>query len=156
MSEHVNIRNFKLGACTVSFKNQVLGATSGGVKIKVHMDTYDVKCDQTFNQPLRRIVTAVKISVSMTLLEIDPNITLALAGEGRIDSSIISSDLLNGSGLLTLTPIAVGDSVGYRFPAAVFEPAFDYSIDSAHNHQLAVNFSASPDQSGVYMEKFSL
>lgn len=152
----VNPEKLKIGACLVHYKGSELGATQGGVKINVDMDTVDIKCDQTYGQPVKRVVTAVKLTVSMTLVEIDGSFDLLL-DDGKISADAIGSDLMKKGGVLQLTPLdTASDKVGYRFPNAILEPNSDYAIASSGPHTLQVKFTACADAAGTFLEKITV
>ena len=151
-----NVEKFKIGACAVTYKGNVLGATGGGVKLDLDMDTYDVKCDQSFNQPMKRIVTAVKLEITIPLMEIDTGFGLMLDSGGKITDARIGADLFFGNGVLILSPVDANDTVGYSFPKAVIDPHFSYRFDSDKNHILELKFTALADTNGVFMEKISV
>lgn len=150
-----NVENFKIGACAVTYKGRMLGATGGGVQLALDMDTYDVKCDQAFNQPVKRIVTAIRLSIAVPLLEIDSGFGLLLDDSGRIGTGRIGSDLLTESGVLLLSPIDESDRVGYSFPRAIVDPHCRYRFESEKNHIIELHFTAFADNSGIVMEKIS-
>jgi len=149
-----NPDNFKIGPCVVTYKGAQLGATSGGIKLNVNMDTVDIKCDQSYGQPVKRVVTAIKLSVTMTMLEVDSNLSLLLS-DGKITSAVIGTNLLANGGVLLLTPVDTTDKVSYQFPNAVLEPQADYAISSSAADTVQLKFTAWPDSSGVFLSKVS-
>jgi len=150
-----NPENFKIGPCVVTYKGTQLGATQGGVKLNVDMDTVDIKCDQSGGMPVKRVVTAVKLSIAMTLLEIDNNFTLLLEN-GRLTSAVVGTDLLDKGDVLLLTPVAATDKVGYRFPKAVLEMDAALAFVGSGADTLQLKFTAWPDSNNVMLEKVSL
>ena len=151
---NIDPEKIRTGPCVVTYKGTELGATQGGVKIAVDMDTVDIKCDQSYGQPVKRIVTAVKLAVTMTLLQIDTNIDLLLDA-GKITAAVLGSDLLAKGGVLLLTPVDAPAAGSYRFPNAVLEPGSDYALTETGAHTIQVKFTAWPDAGGVFLEKTS-
>lgn len=150
-----NSENFKIGPCIVAYKGQLLGATGDGVKIVIDSEVVDIVCDQSFGQPIKRVVTNVKISVTMTMLEINPNLSLLL-DDNKITSAVIGTDLLKKGGELLLTPVDDNDTTGYRFPNAILEPSSDYSLPGSAPHSVRLRFSAHCSETGSFFEKVTL
>ncbi len=51
-----DIKNVKLGVCTVKFNNVDLGYTKGGVEVTVKTDTYKVNIDQFGKTPINEYI----------------------------------------------------------------------------------------------------
>ena len=149
-----NPDKIKIGPCVVSYKGSMLGATQGGIKIEMNMETVDIKCDQSYGQAVKRVVTAVKLSIGMTMLEVDQNFSLLLSGD-KISGSVIGSNLLNHGGVLQLTPIDANDQAAYRFPNAILEPDASCSILGSAANTLELRFTAWPDSEGTFLEKIT-
>jgi hypothetical protein len=148
--------NFKIGPCIVSYKGSALGATRDGIDLNLETDTIDLQCDQTYGQQLDRVVTGIKLSISLTLLEIDANFALLLDDNGRIATDRLGSRLTDAAGELLLTPLAETDTAGYRLPCAVLEPDAAYHAASQSPHTLKLKFTAWPDADGIMIEKVAV
>jgi hypothetical protein len=147
---------FKLGACTLTYKSTVLGATDGGPKFDFEPEYYESKCDQSGGRVVRKICTNVKITVSAAFKEIDDAFTQILDATGKITTSEIGKDLLTGGGALLLTPIDAADTHGYSFPNAVIVPKGSYSFKAEEDHTLELQFEIYADESGVLMERTTI
>jgi len=147
--------NFKIGPCAVAYQGKLLGATRDGILIAIEGRTVDISCDQSYGQPVKRVVTGQKITITMTMLEVDTNLALLL-DDGRITSLTLGADLMSLGGELLLTPVSSTDNVGYRFPNALLERDSDYHLLSTAAHTVTLKFSALADSSGVLVAKVDL
>ena len=150
-----NSENFKVGPCVVAYKGQLLGATRDGVKIVIDSEVVDIACDQSYGQPVKRVVTNVKLSVTMTMLEIDPNLSLLL-DDNKITAAALGTDLMKKGGELLLTSVDSNDPTGYRFPNAVLEPNSEYSLPGSAPHSVRLRFTAHRGDTGSFFEKVTL
>ncbi len=151
-----NSDNFKLGPCVVSFGGTALGGTKGGVKVTMEADTYEVKCDQNYATPVKKIITGLKFNVSMSLLEIDTAFAQLLDSNGQIASSLLGSDLLANGKALLLTPVDSSDAYALNFPNAILEPGFEYSYDVENSQVLALKFTAHADDNDIFFEQVAV
>ena len=150
-----NTDKFKVGASVVAYKGKLLGATRDGIKISVDEQTVDISCDQSYGQPVKRVVIGQTITIAMTMLEIDDNLGLLL-DSGKITNLALGTDLLKNGGELLLTPVNANDTTGYRFPNAVLEPNSEYSLLSISAHTVKLKFSAVADSNGTVLEKITI
>lgn len=156
MSNSYNVQNFKIGSCALTYKDQVLGGTQSAPQIKIDPQIYESKCDQSGGLVLREIITGMKVTITADLKEIDTAFAAMLNNQDELNAEIIGVDLKSKGGVLRLTPVNAGDSVGYEFPNAVIRPSCTYKLEGTQEHVLSVEFSAYPDDSGVIMKKITI
>jgi hypothetical protein len=151
-----NTSNFKIGACTISYKGTVLGGTQSGPSFNIEPEYYESKCDQAGGRVVRKVITNMKITVTAELKEIDSGFAQILDGNGKITTALVGSDLLGNGGALILTPVDASDTVGYSFPNAVISPKTEYAFKAEEDHVLKIEFEVFPDAGGVFMEKIAV
>ncbi|MBN2640964.1 MAG: hypothetical protein JXR78_04885 [Victivallales bacterium] len=150
-----NSGNFKIGPSIVAYKGTLLGGTKGGVKISIDTDTYEVTCDQSYGQPVRKIPLSVKIVITMTMLEVDKGLEQLLS-EDKLSNALLGSDLLANGGELLLTPINSNDSTGYRFPNAVLDVNSNVDLFATELHSVTLKFTAEADVNGTFLQKVNV
>lgn len=64
-----SVDNIKLGACIVSFGEQFLGLTKGGVEVTISSTTYNINTDQTGGTSLNEFISSRTITVKVPLAE---------------------------------------------------------------------------------------
>lgn len=145
---------FKMGSGVVSFDGDALGGTKDAPKFDYKTEFYESKCDQNGGQPARKIVTAVKVTITATFKEITTAMTALLGAGKKIDTSLIGSDIYAAANrkALLLTPIAEDDTDCYSFPAAVLLPQTDYSMSGTEEHGVTLTWEALADAEGTIME----
>ncbi|MCK4521993.1 MAG: hypothetical protein KAU20_05450 [Nanoarchaeota archaeon] len=63
--------SFELGPCQVLYDNADVGATEGGVSIKMAEASADLKSDQSGSEPVDTIITGVSAVIECSLASID-------------------------------------------------------------------------------------
>jgi hypothetical protein len=150
-----NSGNFKIGPSIVAYKGTLLGGTKGGVKISIDTDTYEVTCDQSYGQPVRKIPLSVKINITMTMLEVEKGLEQLLS-EDKLSNVLIGSDLLANGGELLLTPINSNDATGYRFPNAILDINSNVDLFATELHSVTLKFTAEADANGTFLQKVNV
>lgn len=133
-------KKYDIGACHVFFKGPgassevALGHTSGGVSVKISMETQEIEVDQLL-EPVDEIVTKRTITVGVPLVEFTPeNLQMAFPGSTLVTdatdptkkklliNSVSGQSTRDNAGALRLHPVSAdGDSdksKDFLFPAA--------------------------------------
>lgn len=149
-----DITKLKFGPSVLSFGGTALGGTKGAPKVSIKPEYYESMVDQNGSQPVRKICTRVKATVTAELKEITTAMTALLGESKKIDSGIIGSDIYASANrkALLLTPVNPSDTDAYNFPAAVLIPEFDYSPTGTEDHVVTVTFECLFDTDGTLLE----
>ncbi len=149
-----DITKLKFGPSVVSFGGDALGGTKGAPKVSCKPEFYESMVDQNGSQPVRKICTRVKLTITAEFKEITTAMSALLGTGKKIDSSIIGSDIYASANrkALLLTPVDATDTDAYNFPAAVLIPDFDYSPAGTEDHAVALTFECLFDTDGTLME----
>lgn len=118
-----DIKNVKLGVCTVKFDGVDLGYTKGGVEVTVKTETHKVEIDQFGKTPINEYVTGreviVKVPLAETTLEnmvkIMPGATLVTDGTDPTKKVVkvptgIGTNLIDIAKTLVLRPVGKTDA----------------------------------------------
>lgn len=130
-----------LGPCEVSWNNNVIGVTYGGVKVKVDDDDADIKEDGNGSAPVDAVFTGRKFSeievplTRFTLAQLDAIFHGASAsGNALVISNVVGESMYDSSKELLLKPlvndVASIDSTEWiklykTFPRAKMELTYD-------------------------------
>ncbi len=156
MSDDYDISKMKIGPCAVSFKGTVLGATQGGIKVKVEPIYHETKCDQAGETVVRKVLIGFKVTIETPLMEITDSMALILDDDSKITESMIGTDIFDSAGALLLTPINQNDTVGRQFPKAVPLPGFEDSYSYQDDRIVPLVWEAMFDDNGVLMEEIAV
>ncbi len=152
-TQKFDVTKFCLSAYVATFKDTLLGGTDGPPSFKLEPTFFESKCDQAGETVLRKILTGMKIVVSMSMKEIETGMGLILGESGKIQLSDIGKDLFADKGALVLTPIGMPGLKSYRFPGAMLLMETEYKLSGTEEHVLPVSFECVPDANGVIMER---
>lgn len=149
-----DITKLKFGPSVISFGGTALGGTKGAPKVSSKAEFYESLVDQNGSQPVRKICTRIKMTVTAELKEITTAMTALLGSGKKIDSGIIGSDIYAATKrkALLLTPVDPSDTDAYNFPAAVLLPDFDYSPTGTEDHVVTLTFECLFDTDGTLLE----
>lgn len=157
-----DIKNVKLGVCTVKFNNIDLGYTKGGVEVTVKTDTHKVNIDQFGKTPINEYIMGrdvqVKVPLAETTLEnlvkIMPGATLITDGVDPTKKVVnvntgVGTNLLDIAQSLVLRPVGKTDaSEDFTIFKAATAGALNFAYKLEDERIFNVEFSGYPDSNG--------
>ena len=157
-----DIKNVKLGVCTVKYNNVDLGYTKGGVEVTVKTDTHKVNIDQFGKTPINEYIMGrdvqVKVPLAETTLEnlvkIMPGATLITDGVDPTKKVVnvntgVGTNLLDIAQTLVLRPVGKTDaSEDFTVFKAATAGALNFAYKLEDERIFNVEFSGYPDANG--------
>ena len=157
-----DIKNVKLGVCTVKYNNVDLGYTKGGVEVTVKTDTHKVNIDQFGKTPINEYIMGrdvqVKVPLAETTLEnlvkIMPGATLITDGVDPTKKVVnvntgVGTNLLDIAQALVLRPVGKTDaSEDFTIFKAATAGALNFAYKLEDERIFNVEFSGYPDANG--------
>lgn len=157
-----DIKNVKLGVCTVKFNGVDLGYTKGGVEVTVKTDTHKVNIDQFGKTPINEYIMGrdvqVKVPLAETTLE---NLVKIMPGATLITDSVdptkkvvnvntgVGTNLLDIAQALVLRPVGKTDaSEDFTVFKAATAGALSFAYKLEDERIFNVEFSGYPDANG--------
>ena len=149
-------QNFKIGPCTVIFKDEVLGETQGTSLIKVRSKYHTFTNDQITGIPIIRQLQNISVFFETELLAVDKGFNMLLDTDKKITMEEINWMREPDAGELKLIPVNPLDTVGYRFPRALLLRNSDLSINEDEEHTLRIEFEAVYDENELMIEEITI
>jgi len=157
-----DIKNVKLGVCTVKFNGVDLGYTKGGVEVTVKTDTHKVNIDQFGKTPINEYIMGRDVQVKVTLAEttlenlvkIMPGATLITDGVDPTKKVVnvntgVGTNLLDIAQTLVLRPVGKTDaSEDFTVFKAATAGALNFAYKLEDERIFNVEFSGYPDANG--------
>lgn len=155
----VTTENVTLGVCDAVFGATDLGATKGGVTVKITTNTHEVKVDQYGDTPIKDIITGTIVEVTVPMAETDLDrlkammpqssaVTASSVTVGVLVTSGVNTDLLDYAGQLKLHPTGVASNITKEdfiaFKAAPI-PSFTFKYSTDEERVYEVTFRCYPD-----------
>lgn len=157
-----DIKNVKLGVCTVKYNNVDLGYTKGGVEVTVKTDTHKVNIDQFGKTPINEYIMGRDVQVKVPLAETTlDNLVKIMPGATLITDSIdptkkvvnvntgVGTNLLDIAQALVLRPVGKTDaSEDFTIFKAATAGALNFAYKLEDERIFNVEFSGYPDANG--------
>ena len=148
-------QNFKVGPCTVIFKDEVLGETTKSSVIKFRSNYHTFTNDQITGIPIIRQLKDINILFETELLAVDKGLDMLLDANGKITMEEINWMREPEYGELKLIPINPQDTTGYRFPRALLLRNATLNFNSSQ-HSLKMQFEAVYDENELMIEEITV
>jgi hypothetical protein len=149
-------QNFKVGPCTVIFKDEVLGETTSSSVIKFRSNYHTFTNDQITGIPIIRQLKDINILFETELLAVDKGLDMLLDANGKITMEEINWMREPDYGELKLIPINPQDTTGYRFPRALLLRNSEVTIEGNDEHRIKLEFEAVYNENELMMEKIAV
>lgn len=159
-----NTKNVKLGVCRVSFGEEDLGFTKGGVEVSVETETHEVTVDQMGETPINEYIMSRTCTVTVPMAETTlENLVKIMPGATLVTDSTtdtkkyvnvptgVGKSLLDVAQELVLHPIANEDedkSEDFVIPKAATAGAMTYSYTVDEERVFECEFKAYADENG--------
>lgn len=153
---------YQLGPCKIEYNGADIGATEGGVTIKMAEDSADLKTDQNGTQPIDAVITGVAATIECNLADISLD-QFALAHKTSVITDgtkqkvliipNVGLSLRDNSYKLIVKPyvdgvVSTDANTWYTFNKAGIKAEEDVSYDSSTQRVLKVTFIAFADDNG--------
>ena len=154
--------SYQLGPCKIEYDGADIGATEGGVTIKMAEDSADLKTDQNGTQPVDTVITGVAATVECNLADISLE-KFAFAHKTSVITDgtkqkvviipNIGMSLRDNSKKLVIKPyvdgvVSTDANTWYTFNKAAIKAEEEVSYDSSTQRVIKVTFMAFPDDNG--------
>jgi hypothetical protein len=149
-------QNFKVGPCTVIFKDEVLGETTKSSVIKFRSNYHTFTNDQITGIPIIRQLKDINIVFETEILAIDKGLDMLLDANGKITMEEINWMREPDYGELKLIPINPQDTTGYRFPRALLLRNSEVTLEGNDEHRIKLEFEAVYNENELMMEKIAV
>ena len=157
-----DIKNVKLGVCTVKFDGQDLGLTQGGVEVTVKTDTHKVNVDQYGKTPINEYIMGREVTVKCPLAETTlDNLVKIMPGATLVTDSVdptkkvvnvptgVGTNLLDISKTLVLRPVGKTDaSEDFTVFRAGTPGALQFAYKLENERIFNIEFNGYPDTNG--------
>lgn len=157
-----DIKNVKLGVCTVKFNGVDLGYTKGGVEVTVKTDTHKVNIDQFGKTPINEYIMGREVTVKVPLAETTlDNLVKIMPGATLVTDAVtptkkvvnvqtgIGTNLLDIAQALVLRPVGKTDaSEDFTVFKAATAGALNFAYKLEDERIFSVEFSGYPDSHG--------
>lgn len=157
-----DIKNVKLGVCTVKFNGVDLGYTKGGVEVTVKTDTHKVNIDQFGKTPINEYIMGREVTVKVPLAETTlDNLVKIMPGATLVTDAVtptkkvvnvqtgIGTNLLDIAQALVLRPVGKTDaSEDFTVFKAATAGALNFAYKLEDERIFSVEFSGYPDSNG--------
>ncbi len=145
----------KKGPYCVSYKGEYIGVTLDSPIMNFEPDFYEALCNQTGCETVCKIITNIKIKISISLKEPDRNFASFYDAQGKKINIIFDENVLITGGSLCLSPVAGNENITYCFPRTVLIPESAFAYKNTEGCCLKINFEVYEDSEGVLIKKYS-
>lgn len=145
----------KTGPCSISYKREHIGVTLDSPRLDFEPEFYEARCNQSGYKTVRKIVTNMKITISVNLKQISGNFASFYDVPGKTAKVVFDKDVLETGGILRLAPLSGDGSIAYCFPRSVLVPESAYAYKDPENYCLKIKFEVYENSEGVLIEKYS-
>jgi hypothetical protein len=146
----------KTGPCSISYKREHIGVTLDSPLLNFEPEFYEARCNQTGCANVRKIVTNMKITISVSLKQINRNFARFHIVRGKKVNVAFGDDVLVTGGILRFSPLSTGGGIAYCFPRTVLIPESAYAYQDPEDYYLKIKFDIYEDSEGVLIEKHSM
>lgn len=157
-----DIKNVKLGVCSVMFDAKDLGYTQGGVEVTVKTDTHKVNIDQFGKTPINEYIMGREVTVKVPLAETTlENLVATMPGATLITDMVdptkkvvnvptgIGTNLLDIAKKLVLRPVGKTDaSEDFTIFKAATAGGLNFAYKLENERIFNVEFTGYPDAQG--------
>ena len=138
----LNTQNIKIGPCSISYKGELLGITSGSSVLSFRFTNYDVKVNKTHEQVIDKRLTGIHIYFKTEIFQIDKGVN-HLLNENKTWTldDLCRRQTLHGGELL-IVPISPNDKTAYRLPNALIVNQGVLSFSNTEAYTLQLEFES--------------
>jgi hypothetical protein len=154
--------SFQLGPCQIYYDGADIGATEGGVTIKLAEDSADLKSDQTGTQPVDVVITGVSATIECSLAEVTldkfafAHKTTVITDGAKQKVLIlpnVGTSLRDNAKVLVVKPyidgvVSADPNTWYTFNKAGIKAEEEVSFDASTQRVLKLTFMAFADDNG--------
>ena len=135
-------QNFKIGPCSITYKDELLGITNNSSTLSFNFVYYDVKVNKTHDQVLEKRLTGMQIIFKTEIMEVDKGLDFIFDGNNTLTLDELGKRISQEGGELLIVPINPNDKTAYRLPNAIVVNNSDCSFNTNEEYGLKLEFEA--------------
>ena len=135
-------QNIKIGPCSISYKGESLGITSGSSILSFNLNCYDVTCNKTYDQVLEKRLTGMEVTFKTEIFQVDKGLDFIFDDNGALTLDELGKRMSHEGGELLIVPINPNDKTAYRLPNAIIVNNSDCSFNTNEEYTLKLEFEA--------------
>ena len=138
----LNTQNIKIGPCSITYKGELLGITSGSSVLSFRFSNYDVKVNRTHEQVIDKRLTGVHIYFKTEIFQIDKGVNHLLNENKTWTLDDLGRRQTLHGGELLIVPINPNDKTAYRLPNALVVNQGELTFSNTSEYILQLEFES--------------
>ena len=138
----LNTQNIKIGPCSISYKGELLGITSGSSVLSFRFTNYDVKVNRTHEQIIDKRLTGIHIYFKTEIFQIDKGVNHLLNENKTWTLDDLGRRQTLHGGELLIVPISPHDKTAYRLPNALVVNQAELTFSNSNEYTLELEFES--------------
>ena len=138
----LNTQNIKIGPCSITYKGELLGITSGSSVLTFKFSNHDVKVNRTHEQVIDKRLTGVHIYFKTEIFQIDKGVNHLLNENKTWTLDDLGRRQAPHGGELLIVPISPNDKTAYRLPNALIVNQGELTFNNTGEYILQLQFES--------------
>ena len=138
----LNTQDLKVGPCSISYKGELLGITSGSSVLTFKFSNHDVKVNRTHEQIIDKRLTGVHIYFKAEIFQIDKGVNHLLNENKTWTLDDLGRRQAPYGGELLIVPISPNDKTAYRLPNALIVNQGELTFSNSDEYTLELEFES--------------
>jgi len=138
----LNTQDLKVGPCSISYKGELLGITSGSSVLTFKFSNHDVKVKRTHEQIIDKRLTGVHIYFKTEIFQIDKGVNHLLNENKTWTLDDLGRRQAPHGGELLIVPVSPHDKTAYRLPNALIVNQGELTFSNSDEYTLELEFES--------------
>ena len=138
----LNTQDLKVGPCSISYKGELLGITSGSSVLTFKFSNHDVKVNRTHEQIIDKRLTGVHIYFKTEIFQIDKGVDHLLNENKTWTLDDLGRRQAPHGGELLIVPVSPHDKTAYRLPNALIVNQGELTFSNTEAYTLQLEFES--------------
>ena len=135
-------QNFKIGPCSIRYKDELLGITNNSSTLSFNFGYYDVTCNKTHDQVLEKRLTGIEIIFKTEILQVDKGLDFIFDDNDTLTLDELGKRMSHEGGELLIIPLSPHDKTAYRLPNAIIVNRGELTLCNTDEYTLELEFEA--------------
>lgn len=138
----LDTQNLKVGPCSITYKGELLGITSGSSVLTFKFSNHDVKVNRTHEQVIDKRLTGIHIYFKTEIFQIDKGVNHLLNENKTWTLDDLGRRQTLHGGELLIVPISPNDKTAYRLPNALVVNQGELTFSNTDEYILQLEFES--------------
>ena len=138
----LNTQNIKIGPCSITYKGELLGITSGSSVLTFKFSNHDVKVNRTHEQVIDKRLTGIHIYFKTEIFQIDKGVNHLLNENKTWTLDDLGRRQAPHGGELLIVPVSPHDKTAYRLPNALIVNQGELTFSNSDEYTLELEFES--------------